>query len=326
MELMPRDLLNLETVGELGTADTQILRELHFPADRTGRASQQRLKKLGDEGLLKRVRLMAVDSEFASGSLPALYFLTEAGADLVERETGRRPARVTRSDPKPFTLRHRLATVRARLAIDQSADLAGIAAPAWIMEQDTHDGEVPRKGRSPSESRVLVNRYYRDGHAMSFRPDAACHLQLPHNGRLASLLAYLEIDRGTEGHLQWKRKLNGIQAFVADPKGWPSHWPAVQNPIVRIFVLCKTQRRITQLIETTKTSSAASFIRFTTFPLDATTVLTGEVWQCCDGEFRRIIRPNVAANNTVQSPIAEVYEPLANFVTQGEFYGNCENQ
>jgi len=194
-----------------------------------------------------------------------------------------------------------------------------------MSKTSTRSEKVPRRGRSPSEFRVLVNRYYSDGRSMSFCPDAACHLQMHNDGRLANLLAYVETDCSTEGHLQWKRKLNGIEAFVADPRGWMHHWPTVQNPIVRIFVLCKTQRRITHLIETTKTSSAASFIRFTTFPLDAATVLTGDVWQCCDGKLRRIIRQEAAAN-TKQFAIPDAQEPFVKFVTQGESYGNRENQ
>jgi hypothetical protein len=290
MELVPRDLEILETVGELGTADAAILHRLHFPNDKTGRACQQRLRKLTDEGLLKRVRLIAVDGDMRSGSLPMLYFLTDEGADLVERETGRRPPRVTHSDPKPFTLRHRLDTVRARMAIDEAAKLAGIAAPAWIMEQDARGGQKATKGHSPSQFLVLHNRYQHDGQSVSFRPDAACHIHMPHNGGMVNLVAYLEVDRSTEGHLQWKRKLNGVEAFIDDAKGRRGHWPAVANPIIRVFVLCKTQRRISELIETTKSSSAAGHIRFTTFPLDIATALTGDLWQSCDGEIRRIIR------------------------------------
>jgi hypothetical protein len=290
MELVPRDLGILETVGQLGSADTEILHTQHFPKDSTGRACQQRLRKLTDEELLKRVRLIAVDADMRGGSLPTLYFLTDAGADLVERETGGRPPRVSHSDPKPFTLRHRLDVVRGRLAIDQAAKTAGIDAPAWIMEQDSRNVQKASKGRSPSEFLILHNRYQHNGHAVSFRPDAAFHIELPHNGAYASLLAYLEVDRSTEGHLQWKRKLAGIEEFLNDPKGWHGHWPAVTDPIVRVFVLCKTQRRISQLIETTKTSPAARYFRFATFPLEPATVLTSDVWQCCDGEVRRIIR------------------------------------
>jgi Replication-relaxation len=198
------------------------------------------LRKLTDASLLKRVRIIAVDHGLHSGSLPALFFLTEVGAELVERETGRQPPRVTRSDPKPFTLRHRRAVVRARVVIDQAAALAGIAAPAWIMEQDARPGRKAGPGRSPSEYLVLNNRYQRDGVTVSFRPDAACHLQLPHNGHAASLLVYIEVDRSTEGHSQWERKLQGIEAFLADPKAWRGHWPGVTTPIIRIFVVCKT--------------------------------------------------------------------------------------
>lgn len=228
-----------------------------------------------------------------SGSLPTLYFLTEEGAELAERETGTRPRRVTRSDPKPFTLRHRLDTVRARLAIDQAANLAGIEVPEWIMEQDARSGGKARKGRSPTADLILKNTYHRDGRSFSFRPDASFHLQVPHKGNLASLLAYIELDRSTEGHKQWRvRKLPGIEAFLNDPKGWRSHWPEIASPTVVVLVLCKTERRVNELIETTKPSSAARSTRFTIYPMNPTTILTSDVWQDCKGELHPIIKPS----------------------------------
>lgn len=64
----------------------------------------------------------------------------------------------------------------------------------------------------------------------------------------------------------------------------------MNDPITRIFVLCKTQRRISELIETTKALSVARYVRFATFPLKASQVLTADVWQSCDGDTHCIIR------------------------------------
>ena len=172
MELQPRDLEILQTVGELGTADTDIIHDLHFPLDSTGRACQQRLKKLSDAGLLKRVRLIASDGKMTAGSLPMLYFLTPDGADIVCRETGVSPKRVTTGEPKPFTLRHRLDIVRARLAIDQAARLSEVTPPEWIMEQDVREDIKRTADRSPSDYLVLNNRYKVEGVTVAFRPDA----------------------------------------------------------------------------------------------------------------------------------------------------------
>jgi hypothetical protein len=177
------------------------------------------------------------------------------------------------------------------LAIDEAAKLVGIAAPQWIMEQDTRGGGKAMKGHSPNEFQVLRNLYERDGHPVSFRPDASCHLQLPHKGTVANLIAYFEVDRSTEGHLQWlERKLPGIEGFLGDARAWCGHWPTVVDPTIRVFVLCKSRQRIDELIETTKPSSAARHIRFTKFPLDAATVLSDDVWISCTGELMRIIR------------------------------------
>jgi hypothetical protein len=248
------------------------------------------LQKLTSVGLLKRVRLIATDNANCSGSLPALFFLTIAGGDLVERELGRRPPRITASDPKPFTLRHRRATVHARLAIDHAAHLARIPAPEWIMEQDCRGDGKKSSRQSPSDCLVLNNRFHVSGSTIAFRPDAACHIHVPFQNRLATLLAYLEVDRSTEGHGQWIRKLQGIEAFTADPKAWQDHWPAVRDARVRIFVLCKSKQRIANLIETSQSSAASDRIYFTTYPINAASVLTEYVWLDCNGNKRAIIQ------------------------------------
>jgi hypothetical protein len=291
MELTARDLAILETVGEFGTADTEIIHRLYF-SEKTISACQQRLRKIVGEGLLKPVRLIAVDSVKPGGSLPMLYFLTEAGAEIVESELGRRPRRVTRSDPKQLTLRHRMDTVRARLAIDSAAKLCGLAPPEWIMEQDMHGRGKGAKGRSPTESQILNNRYPRDGRIVSFRPDACCHLQRPHEGKLASLLVYVEVDRSTEGHGQFEEKLPGVEEFLQDGgKGWHGHWPQIENPTVFIWVLCKSPERAGNLGKSMRPSSAAPLIRLATYPLDPAKVLTDYVWQDCHGELKRIMKP-----------------------------------
>lgn len=292
MQIMPRDIVILEAVGELGSADTLILHDKYFPEDKTGAACQQRLRKLAHEGLLTRVRLTAVDAEHPGGSLPMLYFLSEQGADVIERETGRRPRRISRSEPKPLTLRHRMDAIRVRLAIDRAAESAGLVSPQWIMEQDMQRRGKAAHGRSPNDLQILNNRYSRDGRIVSFRPDAAFHLQVPFQERLASLLGYLEVDRSTEGHRQFEDKLPGIEEFFGDRvKGWKGHWPKVIEPTVFVFVLCKSPQRAANLGKLIQPSPAAANIRLATYPLDSAKLLTDYVWQDCRGELKRIMKP-----------------------------------
>lgn len=297
MQLQPRDLIILQTVGELGTADTRILQQLHFPNDNTGRACQQRLRKIVEAGLLRNVRITAVDGGVTAGSHPQLFFLTPEGGQLVADETGLMPRRISRSEPKQFTLRHRFEVVRARLAIDQAAQLADLPSPEWIMEEDSKPGVTRRKGRLPTDYQILRNDYTRNGRRVRFRPDAACHIRLPAGDAVHSLLAYLELDRSTEGHKQWKDKLRGIEPFFDDPKGPAGHWPDLcehpsdslrKRPPI-ILVLCKSKTRMLNLIETTRASPKAHLIRFSTYPLDPAEALTGHIWHTCDGKTKSIV-------------------------------------
>jgi hypothetical protein len=160
------------------------------------------------------------------------------------------------------------------------------------MEQDMHGRVKAAKGRSPSESQILNNRYLRDGRIVSFRPDAGCHLQTPHEGQLANLLAYIEVDRSTEGHGQFEEKLPGVEEFLNDGgRGWQGHWPDVNAPTIFVCVLCKSPERAANLGKTIQASPAARFIRLTTYPLDPAKVLTEYVWQNCQGELKRIMKP-----------------------------------
>lgn len=293
MEPQPRDIAILETVGELGTADLPIIHAKHFPHDNSGRACQRRVKMLADVGLLKRTRILVTDQGFKQGSLPALLFLTPHGADLVESETGIRPRRVLQSDPKPFTLRHRLLAVQVRLAFDQAAALRGLPTVEWIMEQDTKPGITRTDDRSPSEYLLLWD-VFRDGkRTVTFRPDSTCHLQIrrPSGDSHKSLLAYFEVDRSTEGHKQWQQKLKGIAAFFRQADAWKRHWPDVTNPTVVLFVVCLTHKRIHGLADVVCGTPAARFFRFAKHPIEPGELLTSPVWSDADGKTYSIIKP-----------------------------------
>lgn len=292
MELQPRDLQILEFVGELGTADTVMIHERFFPDDHSGRACQQRLKKLSDEGLLTRNRTMTTDGQLQAGSHPMLYFVTPEGGDLVAGETGLEPRRVARSQPKPFTLRHRLYAVRVRLAIDEAANRAGLPQVEWVMEQDTDPARPHLRSRSPSDCLILNEHFDSGNRTVTFRPDAACHLQIPtlSGNALKSLLAYFEIDLSTIGHLQWQRKLCGMEAFLAAKDRWRRHWPQVSDPAVVLLVPCLTLKRVQGLSLLIKESPIAGSVRFAVLPLTSSDALTGTIWYDADGRTKSIIK------------------------------------
>ncbi len=292
MELQARDIRIFEFIGEIGTADTDMIRERYFPNDGSGRACQQRLKKLADADLLKRKRIISDDGQLHGGSQPMLYFLTTNGAELVASETGVRPRRCSRSEPKQFTLRHRIEIVRVRLAFDEAAELADLPPVEWIMEQDTDPSIRRSRSRSPSDYLLLHKAFERGDRRVVFRPDAACHIQVPRpsgNGH-KSLLAYFEVDLSSEGHRQWERKLWGIEAFLADAKAWQLHWPKVSNPDLVMFVVCKYKKRIRGLSSVVGGSSAAKQVRFALLPLLPSKALACPIWFDADGNVKSILK------------------------------------
>jgi len=290
MQIQPRDLRILELIGELGIATVPMIHSRFWERTTEVRACQQRLKLLETANLIAKKPQAIIDG----GRLPDFCFLLPAGAELVESHTGIYPKRVThpKTDSKPFTIRHRLATVEARLVFDKAAQQQGLPAIDWIMEQDT-DPTIPHsRSSSPSERFLLRSQFKATDGTVTFFPDSACHLQIPRSGSSSfdSLLLYFEVDRSTEAHNRWAKKLRGIEAFLADATAWQKHWPSVTKPAVALFILCPSQQRIKGLTEVVRDSKAAQRIRFTTFPLNPEALFTEKVWQNSAGENYAILK------------------------------------
>jgi len=287
--MQPRDVAICEDAGELGWVDTTTIHRRHWRAGTTIRAPQKRLKKLVEHGLLMKVSLLVSDGSRKGGSIPTIYGLTPHGADVVEEVTGQRPRRVAYSTPHPFTLRHRLEMVEVRIALDEACRHQGLPQPTWIMEQDVK-ADVPRDA-PPWKRMLLYETFNTAAVRITCRPDASCHISIPRDERtenvtVENLIAYFELDRSTESLKQIRRKLPGWTAFLEDRR-YMRHWPQVSNPNVRVFFVCPSEERITNIIGAVKELPVANYFRFVKrSDLDPKQLLTDRIWR--DAQSRRL--------------------------------------
>ena len=144
LHLQTRDIRLLAEIGELSVLDTDTIHERFF-AKVSRRRAQQRLRLYQEQGLTRTITLSVWFGDRDRGRVPAIHCLTERGADAVEAAGERRPRRVLRSEPKPETFHHRLAVVKARLAMDDACSATKLLEPIWIMEHDRCPAATPDK-------------------------------------------------------------------------------------------------------------------------------------------------------------------------------------
>jgi hypothetical protein len=217
--------------------------------------------------------------------------LTEKGADAVDIATGERPPRITRSEPKPLTLFHRLEIVKVRLAIDDACRGRSLALPTWIMEQDCRPEHTPNE---PLYRRLILHQRFAEGpRIVSCRPDASCLLRLPSQASeraFDELIVYLEMDRSTNSRQKEIEKLSGYQHLFKE-QAFRRHWPESKRPTVRILYVCLSQERVRSLIAAFAGNPIAKYVRFAVFAdIAPESVLTDAIWQTSDGELRAILR------------------------------------
>ena len=264
LHLQPRDVLILALMGDLGLLDTDTIHQRFF-ATVSRRRCQQRLQLFRAHGLIRSVVLTVWFSDTENGRTPAIHVLTERGAEAVLSLVGSYPRRVLRSDPKPETFHHRLAIVKSRLALDDACAIAGLHEPAWIMEQDRNPAatDVP-----PLQRRMLYHAFRNGPKTITCQPDAACLLAIPRDidkpqADTTNLLVYWEIDRSSESQSQLLRKLPGYAAAI-EQRAYHRYWPGVQKPAVRVFWVCRSRQRISEICDRLKDVPVARLFRFTT--------------------------------------------------------------
>lgn len=292
LSLQARDHLVLTSLGEHGVLDTDLI-HAHYFQDVTHRRCRQRLHAYAEHGLTRSVQLRLWTAA-CQRRAPMIHSLTERGVEVVEELTGIRPPRVSKGDPKPETIHHRLEIVRVKLVFDAAASQIGLKKPLWILEQDRDplaSIELP-----PSQRRILYHGF-KDPPACTCQPDSACRLSIPKDittptTNTTDLLGYFEIDCSSEGRKQIVSKLPGYVRLIQH-RAYTRYFSSSGDAVVRVFWVCRTQARIDSLLELLGTESVAQFFRFTTSQdLSASTssAMTSPIWQATDGKRREIIR------------------------------------
>lgn len=292
MHLNDRDLAILADVGEYGCLDTILIHRRHWPPDTGIRACQNRLKKLVEAKLLRPARLTvsqtASTGKLIGGRLATAFSLSSVGADLVEQATGRRPARVSKSELAEVTLLHRLRTVYSRVAIEDAAVSLEMRGTHWIMEQDSLPDARP--GMPIHERMVLFERFGSGRDSVSCRPDASCLLWIPRGSEYRPLILYWEVDRSTNRLSAELEKCAGYQNLMATNR-YAIHWPETvgKSSAQRVFYVCNTQTRIKNIAEKIRDEPVAKAYRFSTHDqLQQTNPVTDKIWSDINGKLYAI--------------------------------------
>ena len=292
IRIQDRDLGVFGEFGEVGVMDTPMIQR-HFPTDRTGEACLRRLRLYGRHELTRAIRLKVAYADRAGGRLATLHCLTRRGADFLFEQTGIRPRRVLRSDPRPETLLHRLGMVRVLLTLKDACALQKLPRPEWFLEYDTRPAVRP--GAPLTERFVLYEEFpTADGKSVSCRPDASTWLQIPAAGTaFHHLLLYWEYDRSTEVLKQVTAKVEPYRLLL-ETESYRRHWPDVPAPTVRVFFVAQSNERLENVMGAMRDRPGAESFRFTTVQdMTPDRLLTEPIWQTIAGERRAILKAPV---------------------------------
>ena len=293
LHLQPRDIDVLAEIGEMSLLDTETIHQRFFP-NASRRRVQQRVQLYNQQGLTRIVALSVWFSNGDRGRVPAIHCLTDRGADAVEAAGEARPRRVLHGEPKPETFHHRLAVIKARLAMDDACEAARWLKPVWIMEHDRCPTAVA-PDKPLLHQRWLYHAFSVDNKTITCLPDAVSLLRIPRDPRrpttnTSDLVAYWEIDCSTERRTQIVNRLPGYAALV-EHQGYRRYWPQLHGPSVRVFWVCRSSERVTALCERVKDAPVAKVFRFTTADeLTAEAALLRPIWRDVGGTRREIVR------------------------------------
>ncbi len=288
--LQPRDRDVLSALGENGLMDTELIHSHHFGGV-SNRRCRQRNRLYQQHGLTRTTTLKLWTSD-SSQRAPTIHCLTEKGVEFVVLLDGDRPLRITKGEPQPATLHHRLRIVETKLMLDAACRANGLKTPQWVLEQDRDpaaSNDLP-----PNQRRLLYHSFF-DPPRCTCQPDAGCRFVVPRDiakpqAGTSDIIGLFEVDCSTEGRKQIAAKLLGYTRLIA-ACAFQRYFPQSVKAVVRVFWICQTWARIDSLCEKLASDPVAQFFRFTTLnDLTSAQALTSPIWYATDGKRREIIR------------------------------------
>jgi hypothetical protein len=288
--LQPRDREVLASLGENGVMDTDMLHAQHF-SDVSHRRCRQRLLLYHQHGLTRTTRLKLWTSE-NSQRAPTIHCLAERGVEMAVTFNSGRPLRVTKGEPQPATIHHRLQVVRTKLVLDAACSLHRLTAPQWILEQDR---DPAASNELPPNQRRLLYHSFPGQPRCTCQPDAACRFTVPRElanpkAGVSDVIGFFEIDLSSEGRKQIAGKLPGYSRLLTE-RTYSRYFRAADNAVVRVFWVCRSAERIQSLCEKLRHEPIAQFFRFTAIAeFTAESALTVPIWQDVTGKRREILR------------------------------------
>ncbi|MDA8070628.1 MAG: replication-relaxation family protein [Actinomycetota bacterium] len=194
-------------VASLSDIDHEILCLLHVHrvlttpqlialTGRPERTVDYRLARLRERSLAARTRPYA-----ASGSAPYYWWLTRAGARLVD---GTSPA-PGKGEPNPLFLRHTAATAGLYVALLDVGPDAGLMLTSWHRDEESWED------------------WDHLGHPGRIRPDAFVEVQLEVDGEPASAGAFIEVDFATMDQARLRAKVARHRRYVNETIWWDRH-------------------------------------------------------------------------------------------------------
>lgn len=163
---------------------------------RPERTVDYRLARLRARSLVERTRSYA-----ASGSAPFYWWLTRAGAHLVE---GTSPA-PGKGTPNPLFLRHTAAIAGLYVALCEVAPNVGLKLTNWRRDEDAWEDWSSQRGTG------------------RLRPDAYAELQLNVDGTDGVAGAFVEVDFATMDQARLRAKVARHRQYCAETVWWDRH-------------------------------------------------------------------------------------------------------
>ena len=163
---------------------------------RPERTVDYRLTRLRHRALVERTRPYA-----ASGSAPFYWWLTRAGARLVE---GTSPA-PGKGEPNPLFLRHSSAIAGLYVALSEVGNDAGLELSAWRRDEDAWEDWSSYRGPG------------------RIRPDAYVELRLTVDGTDGVAGAFVEVDFATMDQARLRAKVARHRRYCTETIWWDRH-------------------------------------------------------------------------------------------------------